>query len=276
MGVRGMNKQAKANGGRGIEWCTHTWNPIKGCFHACQWQMPDGAIANCYAEDVAQRVAGHAYPHGFEHHYWEPKVLYEPSKQRTPAKIFTGSMADVFGHWVPEEQIQAVLDVITMCPQHIFQLLTKNPVRALKFDLPKNVWLGCSTPPDFMWNKPLSRKQQESMFERSLKALGDLKVRGVTTWISAEPLSWNVEGALRSEAAWIADPYNCSAFDWIVVGAASNGAKQYPPNESDVRAVVSYCDAWGIPVFFKGNLKSLAWAAANWREEFPAVEAVQL
>ncbi len=274
-----MNKQAKANGGRGIEWTDYTWNPVKGCFHACQWTMPDGSIANCYAEDVAERVAGHAYPHGFEHHYWEPKVLYEPSKLRKGARIFTGSMADVFGHWVPEAQIQAVLDVIEMCPQHTFQLLTKNPVRALKFSLPRNVWLGCSTPPDFMWNKPLSPEQQSRMFLRSLSALGQLKARGVTTWISAEPLSWDIEPALRSEEGWIADPYQCPAFDWIVIGAASNGPKFYPPTEAHMRGAVSYCEAWEIPVFFKGNLKSLAWAAEHWREQFPEVntrEAVLL
>jgi protein gp37 len=52
-----MNKQVNRKNGaivsRGIEWTDYTWNPIKGGFHACQWEMPDGSIANCYAEDVA-------------------------------------------------------------------------------------------------------------------------------------------------------------------------------------------------------------------------------
>lgn len=269
-----MNKQAKANGGRGIEWTDYTWNPIKGCFHACQWEMPDGSIANCYAEDVAHRVAGHAYPHGFEHHYFEPKVLYEPSKLHIPSKIFTGSMADVFGHWVPEEQIQQVLDIIEMCPQHTFQLLTKNPVRALRFNIPKNVWLGCSTPPDFMWNKPLSSEQKQRMFLRSMNTLGELQVEGVTTWISAEPLSWDV-----GEMFW--DDYNelnhdRPVFDWIVVGAASNGAHYFQPDSRYVESVLTFCNTFDVPVFMKGNLRpSLGKAFPGWREEFPALRKAE-
>lgn len=268
-----MNKQQKRNKdgsiGRGIEWTDYTWNPISGCFHACQWTMPDGAIANCYAEDVAQNVAQAAYPHGFEHDYWKPELLNEPSKLKKPSRIFTGSMADVFGHWVPEAHIQAVLDVIAAAPQHTFQLLTKNPLRALNFTLPSNVWLGCSTPPDFMWNKPLSRDQQTRMFFKSLSSLMALKERGVTTWISAEPLSWDVAALLQDDSAWMGDPYQCAAFDWIVIGAASNGKTYYPPQEAHVRTLVDWCEGAGVSVFFKGNLKSLAWAEANWREAYP-------
>lgn len=270
-----MNKQAKVkNGfvvGRGIEWTDFTWNPIAGCFHACQWTMPDGSIANCYAEDVADGVAGGAYPEGFEHDYWKPEILPEPERQKKPSKIFVGSMADIFGHWVPAAHIQAVLDACQAAPQHTFQFLTKNPKRVAEFInwIPANCWIGASTPPDFMWNKRLSHDQQTRMFGATLKALGYLKVQGITTWISAEPLSWNVANGLRSEEGWIADPYQSAVFDWIVVGAASNGNKFYPPKEYDVRQVVNYCDSEGIPVFFKGNLKSLKWAADNWREEFP-------
>mgnify|MGYP002148265646 CR=1 FL=1 len=146
-----VNKQKKfKNGvlvGRGIEWTDYTWNPIGGCFHACQWQMPDGSIANCYAEDVADRVAQKAYLNGFEHHYWNPNELNAPMGLRLPSRIFVGSMADVFGHWVPDEQIKAVLDVALVNPEHTFQFLTKNPRRVLDFakDIPANCWIGAST-----------------------------------------------------------------------------------------------------------------------------------
>ena len=32
-----------------IEWCDHTWNPITGCRHDCQY---------CYARRMASRFAG--------------------------------------------------------------------------------------------------------------------------------------------------------------------------------------------------------------------------
>ena len=37
-----MNKQAKSEIKRGIEWTDYTWNPIGGCQHGCRWEMPDG------------------------------------------------------------------------------------------------------------------------------------------------------------------------------------------------------------------------------------------
>ncbi len=43
-------------GGRGIEWCIETRNAIGGCMHECRWQMPDGSVAICYAEQFAERV----------------------------------------------------------------------------------------------------------------------------------------------------------------------------------------------------------------------------
>ena len=44
----------------------YTWNPVGGCLHKCEWQMPDGNIATCYAKDIAERFTA-AYPNGFEH-----------------------------------------------------------------------------------------------------------------------------------------------------------------------------------------------------------------
>lgn len=259
-----MNKQEKKRKdgtlGRGIEWTNYTWNPIRGCFHACQWTMPDGSVANCYAEDVAGKFNA-AYPEGFEHHYWTPKLLDEPARVKTPSRIFVGSMADVFGHWVPDEQIHAVLDVPqTKAQQHTYQFLTKNPRRYLgRFDFTENCWMGASTPPDFMWNKPLSPVQREKLLRVTLETFDQMDDEP-TTWLSAEPLSWDITPVLRDH------PY---AVDWIVVGAASNGATYYPPNEAYVRDLVGYCDDLGISVFFKGNLKSLPWAVENWREDFP-------
>lgn len=254
-----MNKQKKATG-RGIEWTDYTWNPIRGCFHACQWRMPDGTIANCYAEDVASRVAGHAYPLGFEHHYWQPKLIGEPARVKEPSKIFVGSMADVFGHWVPDDQIETVLDVArSYANWHTYQFLTKNPRRLLTKDFTANCWIGASSPPDFMWNKPLSIDQRERMLRITLETFDQMSDEPVT-WMSAEPLSWDITPILKDY------PY---ALDWIVIGAASNGRTYYPPDERHVEKLVDYCDNLGISVFFKGNLRSLPWAREHWREDFP-------
>jgi DNA repair photolyase len=146
-----MNRQIKKRRdgrvfGRGIQWTDFTWNPIGGCNHACRWKMPDGTIAECYAETTAKKFKRH-YPHGFEHHYWRPEKLHDPIKLNKPARIFVDSMSDLMGAWVPEEQVRQVLDICGTASWHQFQLLTKNPGRLSKFEFPDNVWVGASSPP---------------------------------------------------------------------------------------------------------------------------------
>lgn len=263
-----MNEQ-KATSQSSIEWTRiinpdgtvrrgYTWNPIGGCKHACEWIMPNGQKAECYAKTVAERMAQKAYSQGFEHHYWRPEQLDAPRKLREPAGIFLDSMSDLMGHWVPDEQINAVLDVARETPQHIYMLLTKNAPRLHWFTFPDNVWVGASSPPDYMWGKQLSRWQQARMLDFTLRTLQ--RVRASVKWMSFEPLSWDVSELVQR---------NSGALDWAVIGAASNGKQQFPPSELDLRQLLKHLDQQRVPVFYKGNLRSLPYAAANWRENFP-------
>jgi protein gp37 len=249
-----MNKQAKSALKRGIEWTDYTWNPIGGCQHGCRWKMPDGSIAECYAETVAERVAQSAYPSGFEYHYWRPEFLYEPLKQLKPARIFLDSMSDLMGHWVPKDQIEAVLDVCRRAEWHQFQLLTKNAPRLLEFNFPPNVWVGVSAPPSIMFGRTLSVAQQGRMLKRMLEILDQIQVP--VRWMSIEPLSFDIAPLLES-----------SNLQWAVIGAATNGAKAYQPKSEWVANVLSVLDKKGTSVFFKGNL---IWSP--WREDFPEIE----
>jgi protein gp37 len=262
-----MNKQGKLVDNKvlgGIEWVKtflpdgterqgYTWNPVGGCQHACRWQMPDGTIAQCYAETVAERVAQSAYPHGFEHHYWNPKTLNKPLSIKAPAKIFMDSMSDLMGHWVPKEEIEQVFEICRQAHWHTFQLLTKNAPRLLEFKgtIPNNVWVGVSAPPSFMFGKPLSINQQERMITRQLDVLRQIDVP--VKWMSIEPLSFDIAPLLED-----------SGLQWAVIGAATNGAKAYQPQKVWVQNVLDVLDAQGTKVFFKGNL---VWH--EWREDFP-------
>lgn len=252
-----MNKQEKYKAGelvgRGIEWTDFTWNPIAGCKHACRWQMPDGKIAVCYAEEVAHGIAQSHYPDGFEAHYYHPKRLAEPLSLREPSKIFLDSMADLMGHWVPVEQVRAVLDFCRRAHWHSFQLLTKNAPRLLQFDFPPNVWTGVSMPPSFMWGKELSQRQQEAKFRRDMEVLSQL--RTPVRWVSFEPVAWDVAPILAEFPRVI---------NWAVIGAASSGPKYYQPEKAHIQNLLDVLDSQGVSVFFKGNLE---WSP--WREEFP-------
>lgn len=262
-----MNKQFKIVDGkrehRGIEWTDYTWNPVGGCFHACRWKMPDGKIAVCYAETTAESIASKQYPEGFEHHYWRPNKLNEPATVREPSKIFIDSMSDLFGAWVIADEINAVLKVATDNPQHQFQSLTKNPKRLLSFKYPLNFWPGVSTPPDFFKGKELSQTQKEKMLNVTMGVLWTIRGQELgkprlKTWLSVEPLSWDVAPIIER---WP------DALSWVVIGAASNGHEYYQPNRECVINLLDLCDKWDIPVFFKGNL---IWSPH--REEFPNVQ----
>lgn len=260
-----MNKQGRIENGKvvgGIEWTKtvlpdgseqrgYTWNPVRGCQHGCRWTMPDGTVAECYAETIAERVAQAAYVHGFEHHYWNPHVLTEPLKLKTPAKIFLDSMSDLMGHWVPDEQVEQVLDICRQAHWHTFQVLTKNAPRLKQFEFPPNVWVGVSAPPSIMFGRPLSLAQQTRMLKTMLDVLSvvDVPVR----WMSIEPLSFDIAPLLEN-----------SNLQWAVIGAATNGRLTYQPRPEWVQNVLDVLDAQGTSVFFKGNLE---WSP--WREEFP-------
>lgn len=263
-----MNKQVKTDKqgnitGRGIEWTDYTWNPVGGCQHGCKWNMPDGSTAICYAEgQVIRQQSEKFYPLGFEHHYWNPDRLAEPSKLKTPARIFMDSMSDLMGHWVPDEQIEAVLDVCRQTPQHTYQLLTKNAPRLKQFAFPANVWIGVSVPPSHMFGKPLSHDQQASMIGRTLGILSQLKTP--VRWMSIEPLSWDVADYL--ESCYLANDW--LPLEWVVIGAATNGNKIYQPDPAWVRRLLNILDLAFVPVFFKGNLRGNS-GYKQWREEFP-------
>jgi protein gp37 len=255
-----MNKQHKSPAQRGIEWTDYTWNPVGGCQHACRWQMPDGSVAVCYAETVAERLATSAYPDGFAHHYWRPEILQEPLKVKQPAKIFLDSMSDLMGGWVPDEQVEAVLDICRQAHWHTFQLLTKNAPRLLQFSFPPNVWIGVSAPPSEMLGKRLSHRQQVRMVERQLAVLAQVRVP--VRWMSIEPLSFDIAPLLKG-----------APLEWAVIGAATNGRKTYQPRAEWIENLLALFDQQGVKVFFKGNL---AWNAETWREDFPRSEQAWL
>lgn len=267
-----MNKQGKIKNGkvvsRGIEWTQFTHNPVAGCFHKCRWEMPDGTIATCYAEEVANGIASAAYPQGFEHHYWYPERLQEPFSLKEPARIFIDSMSDLMGHWVPDEQIKAVLNIARIEERHTFQLLTKNAPRLLKFEFPLNVWAGNSMPPDYFMGNRLSRPQQERILARGLATLEELRKKqpGLITWMSFEPLSWDVSDIVKTYP---------DSLRWAVIGAASNGPKHYQPDPAHVTRLLEVLDSFKVPVFMKGNLKENP-AANPWREESPEVANVPI
>jgi protein gp37 len=85
------------------------------------------------------------YPFGFAPTFHRYR-LGEPAEVKKPQNIFVCSMADLFGDFIPDEWIQAVLEACGAAPWHNYLFLTKNPKRyrqlQSKGELPFEHWYG--------------------------------------------------------------------------------------------------------------------------------------
>lgn len=245
--------------GEWIERPGYTWNPTGGCLHGCTWKMPDGSITECYAKTIAERFTS-AYHNGFEHHYWRPDALREPEMVKTPAGIFVGSMADLFGHWVPSEQIRDVLRVMEKADWHIFQTLSKYPLRLPEFNpFPSNTWVGVSLPAGHLMN-PDGAARALYVYLNHMTS-----VQAVVRFMSLEPLWFDAASVLQK---WLGSSEKLP-FEWVIIGAASNGRRLFQPEPQWIQSLLDLMDKHDIPVFFKGNL---SWPVQ--RNDFPLYQSL--
>jgi protein gp37/ParB-like chromosome segregation protein Spo0J len=210
-----FNKQDNAS----IDWAAWSWNPITGCDHGCDY---------CYARDIANRFYGEL---GFAPAL-HPDRLLIPGNHKDAGKqnnrVFTCSMADLFGAWVPKEWIDAVLAVCAETPAFDFLLLTKNPKRLTQFEFPRNCWVGTTT----------DTQRRMDIAERIFADV-DASVK----WVSVEPM---LEPVMPS------DP---SIFQWYVIGGATPNANQHgfvPPFDWVFRLALAAHDS-GAKSFIKTN-----------------------
>ena len=122
--------------------------PGQGCaFYAVGGcSLESAGCKNCYAMKQARRMdhPGGAYQGLTEvttggKVRWNgnvrlvPELLDQPLRWKRPRLIFVNSMSDLFHPDVPSEFIAAVFAVMAKASQHIFQILTKRPERALQW-----------------------------------------------------------------------------------------------------------------------------------------------
>lgn len=267
-----------------IDWCDSTWNPVTGCKGGCDY---------CYARSIANRFGGWTtggvkttqnffsdppvldsplllerksgkvvkapYPFAFTPTFHRYR-LEEPLKKRKGQNIFVGSMADLFGRWVPTKWIVEVLDICREAPQHNYLFLTKFPERYVELDhlalLPheENFWYGAT----------ITNAEQ---MKRAADSIGQLR-QEVRSFFSMEPL---MEDVARSEALEMA--YNGAYANWIIIGAMTGpGSESQQPCREWVERIVDdvkneLSPFYPIPVFMKGNLRKV-WGR-DLIQEFP-------
>ena len=242
-----------------IDWATRSWNPVTGCLHGCPY---------CYAANQAARFGGWTregekvaeipggkelgdlhypmyirrksgkmviapFPFGFKptlHRY----RLGDPAQMKKPQRIFVGSMADLFGAWVPDAWIEAVFEACKAAPWHTYLFLTKNPQRyydllnAGRLPAKANFWYGSTV-----------TRQGAKFFSGPIR---------FHTFLSIEPLLEPLEAGLGS----------FGAAEWIIVGAMTGGGrKDHLPKREWVENIVEAAGITHAPVFMKDNLSEV-------------------
>ena len=229
-----------------IDWTDFSWNPITGCKHNCDY---------CYGKDLAQRFKK-TFPRGFEPHF-RPERLSAP--KNTPVtkngnKVFVCSMSDMFGDWIPSDQINQILNVCKENPQWIYIFLTKNPKRYVEFSpYPDNFWIG-------------STVDTKERINPTKEAFENIKAK--VKFLSCEPLREYIPLSYFTFAGEIKEKIKTTdirflkkkeyLINWCIIGAQSKTSKvpAMQPKMKDVKKMISEAFNYDIKVFLKDNLTS--------------------
>ena len=280
-----------------IEWTEATWNPTTGC------SKVSPGCAGCYAERLTAGILSH-HPHyagltNAKGHFTGEVRCHEdsldlPLHWRDPRTIFVNSMSDLFHKGVPFEFVHKVFSVAHLAPQHVYQILTKRPERAVEFE----PWLrrgirGLDGPTVFTPERIVPDDQlDDETFRRSRRGqyyplpnvwLGAsaenqetfdvrvphlLRCPAAVRFLSLEPLLGPIS-LLRDFGPNVVGKTTIihDRVNWVIVGGES-GPGARPMNPDWVRSIRDQCGAAGVPFFFK------QWG--EWGPDYAFVRAVNV
>lgn len=208
--------------GTKIRWTNETWNPTTGCSRV------SAGCEHCYAEQLSLRFGWSSKPWSARNAavnvQLHPERLQKPYSWRKPRRVFVNSMSDLFHPIIPDEYIERVFAVMCDLPQHTFQILTKRPERAARWQgpWPDHIWMGTSV---------------EN--ERAASRIEILRgCPAAVRFVSAEPLLGPL-GDLDLEG-----------IDWVIVGGES-GPGHRTMNHSWARTIRDACVEQRVAFFFK-------------------------
>jgi protein gp37 len=289
-----------------ISWTDATWGPVRGCS-----RVSAGCI-NCYAERVATRFSGPGQPYeGLltirsrhpdagrattgSRGRWNgrvrlvPERLADPLRWKSPRRIFTTSMSDLFHENLSNEDIAAVFGVMAACPQHTFQCLTKRAKRMHEWfewiaeqrtpliTIPHSPRLICRAEADKIINpdnvgRPLGTEPQPRQWPLPNVWLGVstenqtaaderipllLDTPAAVRFISAEPLLGPLvlTGSPGERGGgWLGRTgWHGDAqphLQWVIIGCES-GPGARPLELAWVRSLRQQCGSYGVPVWLK-------------------------
>jgi protein gp37 len=252
-----------------IQWTDQTANPIKEAKEVDGRLHPNGnycipvspGCVNCYASALnarGTRFGGNGRKFGFrpDGHpamWLDLPMLRRWERIRKPRKIFVGSMTDIFGPWVTDWMIFAILDAMANS-KATFQLLTKRPERAFQVmkdwtflydhnQPPPNIWLGTSV------------EDQKRLDERLIWLI---RTPAAVRFLSVEPLLGPVTlfdvGGPAAQGMQYDNPRQlllpADMIDWVIIGGES-GPNARPLELRWIEDVLKQCEDADMPAFVR-------------------------
>jgi protein gp37 len=213
-----------------VDWAYWTWNPVTGCELGCPY---------CYAERIAKRIYKEKFAPTFRPERLvcprntkltrRQLVETDPIKRVANRNVFVCSMADLFGHWVPDEWIDRVFQACRDNPQWNYLFLTKNPHRYVNLDIDPAFWMGTT----------VDIQSRVTTAERTFS-----KITCAVKWLSVEPMLEPLKF------------HDLSVFDWVVIGgqsAQTGMCKEFYPEPRWVNRLIHDAHEAGCKVFCKHN-----------------------
>jgi len=238
-----------------IEWADQNISPYPGCLHGCPW---------CYAAAMTKRwwetwkVDKDFKP------TWKPERLPQLAKVKAGV-VFVNGMGDLFGAWVPDDRLMAVVQQCLANPyKPTFVFLTKNPARYLQlwengYSFPLNSWLGVT----------LELGNEDGNAPPIIKRVAAMAMLDYPRkLISFEPMDpeWHAHAKgfiLEIEPGW------------VMVGTEKQYKYEHVPDSARLQDVVHHCQSLHVPVFVKDRvIESVVnhgkYRPVDWPREFPA------
>lgn len=212
--------------GNMYEWVTHTWNPITGCKFECKY---------CYAQNQLGYDTPNLHKNRLSDNLGEGNV------------IFVGSMADMFGGWVPKSSILYVLSACRKFPKNTYLFQSKNPRRFSEFilEFPPNVIFGTTIETNRATIK-ISKAPQ--VYSRAF-AMRDLLPIGAKKEITIEPI---LDFDLNPFLGLISSIRP----NFVAIGADSKGHNLDEPSPDKIIDLIDELSKF-TKVKFKKNLKRI-------------------
>jgi DNA repair photolyase len=205
-------------------WVTHTWSPIQGCSHQCDY---------CYVKTYRRLPEDPTIDDSFP-------VLGEG---RT---IFIGHMCDMFSARVPDKWIRRVLDHCKLYNnKYVFQ--TKNPERILSFipDMPAKYTIGTT----------VETNRQELLDAISQAPSVSRRIFGISQITTEKFIT--IEPVIQFDTATFADMIISARPNFVNIGADSKNHNLPEPTRDRVNLLIVLLKTKGIEIRKKINLERL-------------------